>query len=60
VEAGARHAVRRRSGPTLWQDLAQAVGTIAPLQHINHVPGKPGVADRTGAVDRARQPRLIP
>ena len=41
--------MRRRSGPALWQDLARAVDTIAPLQHINHVLGKPGVADRTGA-----------
>jgi len=52
--------VRRRSGPGLWQDLAQVVDTIAPLQHINHVLGKLGVAHRTEAVARARQPGLIP
>ena len=47
---GARHAVRRRSRPALWQHLAQVVHTIAPLQHINHVLGKPGMANRTEAV----------
>ena len=46
--------MRRRSGPGLWQDLAQVVDTIAPLQHINHVLGKLGAADRTEAVDTAR------
>ena len=48
---GARHAARRRSGPVLWQDLAQVVNTIAPLQHINHILGKPRMANRAGAVE---------
>jgi hypothetical protein len=57
---GARQAVRSRSGPSLWQDLAQVVDTVAPLQHINHVLGKLSMADRTEALDRGRQPGLIP
>jgi hypothetical protein len=38
----------------------QVVDTIAPLQHINHVLGKLGAANRTEAVDRARRTALIP
>ena len=51
--------MRRRRGPAAAQDLAQVADTIAPLQHINHVLGKLGVANRTEAA-RARQPGLIP
>jgi DNA-binding NarL/FixJ family response regulator len=46
--------------PALCQDLTQVVDTIAPLQHINHVLGKLGAANRTEAVDRARRTALIP
>ena len=56
---GARQAVRSRSGPALWQDLAQVADTIASLQHINHMLGKPGMANRAGAVDPGHQPGLI-
>jgi hypothetical protein len=52
--------VQRRRGPARWQDFAQVVDKIALLQHLNHVPGKPGVASRSKAVDRACQPGLIP
>ena len=52
MEAWTRQAVRSRSGPALWQDPAQVVDTIAPLQHINHMLGKLGMANRAEAVDR--------
>jgi hypothetical protein len=55
-----RQAVRSRSGPALWQDLAQVVDTIASLQHIYHVLGKLGMANRAEAVDPGHQPGLIP
>ena len=51
--------MRSRSGPALWQDLAQVADTIASLQHINHMLGKPGMANRAGAVDPGHQPGLI-
>jgi hypothetical protein len=43
--------VRKRSGPVLWPDLPGVVDTTVPLQHINHMLGKPGMANRAGAVD---------
>jgi hypothetical protein len=52
--------MRRRSGPVLWQDLAQDVDTTAPSQHVNHMLGKPGAANHAGAVDSGRRPGLIP
>ena len=52
--------MRSRSGPALWQDLAQVVDTIAPLQRIYDVLGKLGMANRAEAVDPERQPGLIP
>jgi hypothetical protein len=44
--------MRRRSGPVLWQNLAQVVDTTAPLQYINHMLGKPGAANHAGLSTR--------
>jgi hypothetical protein len=60
VEAGSAPCGTEEERPALRQDLTQVVDTIAPLQHINHVLGKLGVANRTETVSRARRAALIP